>query len=264
MAQQRRNTKTKQLVMNVLENSNSALCHEEIEKCLSGKMDRVTIYRILQGFCDDGKAHKIIDNGKTCYALCHNCSAEKHHDNHPHFHCLACDTITCVAQPIVQQQLPAGYKAVSIASYITGYCQKCSSVLKTICLLVLLFAGQMTAFAQTQIRVLDKENNMPVTYANIYYPDTKTGTMTDTLGHFGVNFTMPRVLVQISAIGYQTFLNWIDLNADEQVIYLQPSTHELKEVVVIDNGLRLQGENVMNVEKLSLKNGIVPGISLIN
>ncbi|MDR1180930.1 MAG: hypothetical protein LBL13_02995, partial [Bacteroidales bacterium] len=71
MNKQKRNTKTKEMVMNVLNDSTSALCHEDIEKNLSGKMDRVTIYRILQGFCNDGKVHKILgDNGKTYYALC--------------------------------------------------------------------------------------------------------------------------------------------------------------------------------------------------
>ncbi len=262
MSQQRRNTRTKQLVIDVLNNAGSALSQEEIEKNLSEKIDRVTIYRILQSFCEDGKVHKIIDkNGKTCYAPCHNCSAENHHDNHPHFHCISCNTITCIEKPVAQQELPSGYKAVSIASYITGYCQKCSSLLNIVCLIILFFVGQ-SSFAQTKVKVLDKENSMPVTYASVYYPDTKTGTMTDMLGQFNVNFTMPQVLVQVSAVGYQTFLHRINLNESEQIIYMQPSTHELREIVVIDNGLRLQGENVMNVERLNLKNATVPGISL--
>ncbi len=263
MAQQRRNTKTKKMVMNILENSNSALCHEEIEKHLSEKMDRVTIYRILQSFCDDGKVHKIIDKeGKTYYALCRNCTTGNHHDDHPHFHCISCGTITCVERPIVKQELPLGYKAVSIASYITGYCQKCNGMLKTLCLLVLFLAGQIAGFAQTQISVLDGENNIPVMYANVYYPDTKTGTVTDTLGQFSINFAMPQVLVQISAIGYRTFLNRINLNESKQVIYLQPSAHELQEIEITENTSRLQVENVMSVEKLNLKDETVPGISL--
>ena len=263
MDTQRRNTRTKQLVMCVLENSNSALCHEEIEKRLSEKIDRVTIYRILQGFCDDGKIHKIIDNnGKTCYALCRNCTAGNHHDNHPHFHCISCNTITCIEQPVIQQKLPVGYNVISTTSLINGYCQKCSGVFKTFCFLVLFFAVQMNSFAQTQIKVLDKENNMPIAYASVYFPDTKTGTLTDTLGQFKVNYTIPQVLVQISFLGYQTFLNRINLRESEQVIYLQPSVHELQEIIVSGNVSRLQGENVMNVEKLSINNGSVQGISL--
>ena len=129
-------------------------------------------------------------------------------------------------------------------------------------LFFLFFAGQITGFAQTQIKVLDKENNMPIAYANVYYPETKTGTVTDTLGQFGVDFAMPQVLMQISAFGYQNFFNHIKLNESEQVIYLQPSTHELQEIVIIENTSRLQGENVMSVEKLSIKNVSVQGVSL--
>jgi iron complex outermembrane receptor protein len=134
--------------------------------------------------------------------------------------------------------------------------------LKTACLLALLFAGQIMGFAQTIIEVSDKENNTPIEFANVYYPETKTGTVTDSLGQFRADFTTPQVLVQISAIGYQTFLDRINLNEKGLVIYLQPAAHELQEIVIIENTSRLQGENVMSVEKLSIKNGSVQGISL--
>ncbi|MDR1739209.1 MAG: transcriptional repressor, partial [Bacteroidales bacterium] len=215
--QTRRNTKTKQLVMAVLENSKSALCHEEIEKLLPEKIDRVTIYRILQGFCDDGKVHKIINNdGRTYYALCNHCNEGHHNDNHPHFHCVTCDTITCMEQPVAMQKLPSGYKAVSTAAYISGYCKKCSGILKTVLLAGIVFTGQMIGIAQTaasaqvtqaaqttkpvqstqkshtKIQILDKETNTPISFAGIYYPDTKTGTASDSAGQFTIDFAMPQ------------------------------------------------------------------------
>jgi iron complex outermembrane receptor protein len=249
--------------MNVLINGNSALSHEEIERNLASKVDRVTIYRILQGFCEDGKVHKIIDkNGKTCYALCRDCTSDHHHDNHPHFHCISCDKITCIEQPVVQQELPDGYKAVSTEAFITGYCKKCSNTLKTIILLMLLFAGQTFVFSQTKISVLDMETNKPIRHANIYYPETKTGTTTDTLGQFRIHFSVSEVLVQISAVGYQTFLDRIRLKENQSVVYLQPAIHQLQEMVIIENTSRLQGENVKQVEKLDIKNGSVSGVSL--
>jgi hypothetical protein len=55
MSINRRNTRTKQLVLNVLNGSSSALCHEEIKQWLTEKIGRVTIYRILNGFCDEGR-----------------------------------------------------------------------------------------------------------------------------------------------------------------------------------------------------------------
>ncbi|MDR0729306.1 MAG: transcriptional repressor [Prevotellaceae bacterium] len=128
MDKAKRHTKTKQMVMDVLDNAQSALCQEDIGARLAREMDRVTLYRILQSFCDDGKVHKFFgDNGKTYYARCRDCSTGHHHDNHPHFRCLQCDTITCIARPLAAQPLPSGYRTASAASLIVGYCPECEN-----------------------------------------------------------------------------------------------------------------------------------------
>ena len=129
MDKRKRNTKTKQMVMSVLETSESALCHEDIEKQLSEQLDRVTIYRILQSFFDDGKIHKVPgENGKTYYALCHNCSHEKHNDNHLHFHCVNCKHVFCMDIPALIAPLPSRYNVQSVSCTISGYCPNCSGV----------------------------------------------------------------------------------------------------------------------------------------
>ncbi|MDR1115176.1 MAG: transcriptional repressor [Tannerella sp.] len=126
MDKKKRNTKTKNMVMSVFEKSESALCHEDIEKQLSGQLDRVTIYRILQGFYEDGKIHKIIgDNSKTYYALCRNCDHEHHSDNHPHFRCINCNTVTCIKESLSTQKVPAEYSVSSVSTFISGFCPKC-------------------------------------------------------------------------------------------------------------------------------------------
>ncbi|MDR3235188.1 MAG: transcriptional repressor [Prevotellaceae bacterium] len=128
MKKQKRNTKTKQMVMDVMQSeSSSALSHSDIEQRLGGKIDRVTIYRILQGFCDDGIIHKIPDeNGKTYYALCHDCSEGHHHDSHLHFRCVSCDTVSCVDAPAPISHLPAGYSMSGVSCLVSGYCPNCS------------------------------------------------------------------------------------------------------------------------------------------
>ncbi|MDR2410455.1 MAG: transcriptional repressor [Bacteroidales bacterium] len=126
MNRKTRKTKTKEMVMNTLSESNSALCHEDIDKKLSGKVDRVTIYRILQGFCNEGKVHKIQgDNGKTYYALCDCCSAGNHQDNHVHFRCIGCETVSCINETVAKPELPKGYSISGFSLLIFGYCPNC-------------------------------------------------------------------------------------------------------------------------------------------
>jgi Fe2+ or Zn2+ uptake regulation protein len=126
MYKKKRNTKTKEMVMNLLSDSNSALCHEDIDKKLSGKIDRVTIYRILQGFCDEGRIHKIVaDNGKTYYAVCDHCSEGNHQDNHIHFRCIACETVSCINETVLKPKLPEGYSVSGFSLLIFGYCPNC-------------------------------------------------------------------------------------------------------------------------------------------
>jgi Fe2+ or Zn2+ uptake regulation protein len=127
MEKQKRNTKTKQMVMDILSGEpDAAHCHSDIVQQLDGKMDRVTVYRILQGFCDDGLVHKVADdNGKTYYALCRDCSAGHHDDDHLHFRCVSCDTVSCIEASQQILRLPRGYKMSAISCFISGYCPNC-------------------------------------------------------------------------------------------------------------------------------------------
>jgi iron complex outermembrane receptor protein len=249
--------------MNILSNSSSALCHEEIEGQLPEKMDRVTIYRILQGFCDDGKVHKIIgENGKTYYALCHSCLAGEHHDDHLHFRCLKCETVSCIDEPLPIPKLPSEYSIANIACLISGYCPKCSVQMKTLSVILLLFFMQFNLFAQYQIKVADMDTKQAVADADVYFLDSKTGTTTDENGVFSINTKNPAVLVQISYMGYKTFLGTLTPQ-NESIVYLEPSHFDLQEVVVSGNSSKLQGENVANVVQLSLAhNAETQGLSL--
>jgi Fe2+ or Zn2+ uptake regulation protein len=112
--------------MTVLSDSSSALCYEDFEKQLSGTIDKATVYRILQGFCDDGKVHKISgNNGKTYYALCHHCNSGNHNDNHIHFQCIRCQTILCIDKQFSIPVLPPGYRMTDMHCLISGHCPDC-------------------------------------------------------------------------------------------------------------------------------------------
>lgn len=121
----RRNTPAKQAVKNILTASKGALSQDDIEQKVKGTMDRVTVYRILNSFNQDGFVHKILaDDGKQYYAVCLNCAEKKHHDNHFHFRCLKCHTIECLHQE-VKFNVPAGYNVEGVNCLLSGVCGSC-------------------------------------------------------------------------------------------------------------------------------------------
>ncbi|GGE98863.1 Fur family transcriptional regulator, ferric uptake regulator [Chishuiella changwenlii] len=124
----RRNTPTKQAVLDLFDSCSTALNQEQIETQLKGKMDRATIYRILNSFCEDGMMHKVVaDDGVNYFAMCKNCCEEaKHHHDHFHFRCTKCNQLTCLQENIIIN-LPQGYKMQNYNCVITGTCAKCQN-----------------------------------------------------------------------------------------------------------------------------------------
>jgi Fur family ferric uptake transcriptional regulator len=123
----RRNTPAKNTILNLLKNAGNALSQEMIEAEVKGEMDRVTIYRVLNSFCEDGVTHRILsDEGKYYFALCLDCGDHEHHTHdHFHFRCVGCQKVECLEEQVTVQ-LPQGYRKESISSWVTGYCAGCS------------------------------------------------------------------------------------------------------------------------------------------
>ena len=92
-----RNTTAKTAVLEVFENSKTALSHTEIQKQLNDVCDRVTIYRILDRLVNDDIIHKISNlDGTVKYAKCNHSHQRVHIHNHAHFSCENCHEITCL------------------------------------------------------------------------------------------------------------------------------------------------------------------------
>jgi Fur family ferric uptake transcriptional regulator len=122
----KRNTKAKQLILDSLRNTKSAVSQEILQKELGEEVDRATIYRVLNSFCDDGIVHKILsDDGKYYFAFCVNCAGKQHKHNHFHFRCLECGKIECLPNEM-DVKLPQGYQSVNFNGFISGYCANCS------------------------------------------------------------------------------------------------------------------------------------------
>lgn len=124
----RRNTASKEAVLDLLTKSGKALSREAIEQKVDVDMDRATIYRVLNRFCDDGVLHRIVaEDGKQYFAVCMKCDEHTFTDHHFHFRCTECDSITCMPVP-VHFTLEAGYTVQSVNCILTGTCRDCEGL----------------------------------------------------------------------------------------------------------------------------------------
>lgn len=111
-------------------NAKRAISHAEIEEYYNHQLDRVTIYRTIHSFVEQGLVHKISDNSNNAkYALCnHNTCEHKHVDNHLHFKCTICEKVECFHQLIVPDyKLPKNYSIEATHLLIEGKCSNCNT-----------------------------------------------------------------------------------------------------------------------------------------
>ncbi|MDP4239158.1 MAG: TonB-dependent receptor [Bacteroidota bacterium] len=113
--------------------------------------------------------------------------------------------------------------------------------MKKIIIILLWFAAalniqaEVTADSQTNLqgKITDK-NGEPVIGASLYFPDLKTGTVTNTDGFYKIgNLPKRKTVVQINSVGYKMILDKIDLGNTHQKNYvLDESVTEINEVTV--------------------------------
>lgn len=122
----RRNTQSKEAVLDLLLNTGKAMSRDAIEHKLEIGIDRATIYRVLNRFCEDGLVHKIVaEDGKQYFAVCNKCDEKQIPDNHFHFRCTNCESIECLPEA-VHFSVPNGYNVKSVNCVLTGICNDCS------------------------------------------------------------------------------------------------------------------------------------------
>ena len=124
----KRNTTSKAEVLHILKESGAALSHDMIQASLTKPIDRATIYRILNSFCEDGEVHKVIgDDSKQYFAFCFDCEKKKEHSHHHfHFRCTQCGTVECLKGD-VKVQLPNGYNIDTFNGFVSGQCKSCTA-----------------------------------------------------------------------------------------------------------------------------------------
>lgn len=117
-------------VLELLLQHNFALAHADLEKHLGTSYDRVTLYRTLHAFKEQGLVHSITDlNGVMKYALCREaCSHLQHQHDHIHFSCNKCGQTYCLNEVRLEPlSLPEGYQATDVQFSVQGVCKLCSN-----------------------------------------------------------------------------------------------------------------------------------------
>lgn len=122
---------------------------------------------------------------------------------------------------------------------------------------VLLLLALPSLYAQNTLTgtITDKASSEPIIFANIYLPQLEKGTTTDEQGRFDIN-NLPNGSYKmiVSIIGYETLSQTITLPSNESLtILLNPSAIEMEEIIVSTPFHKLQSENVMKVERESIK-----------
>jgi len=121
-------------ILHVLLENRTALSQNELEHRLGPLTDRVTVYRTLKTFVQEGLLHTVPDEmyGQR-YALCdsHHCAPAKgHQHDHLHFKCTTCGDTHCLEDvPLPKLPMPDGFIASEITILAKGTCKQCATLI---------------------------------------------------------------------------------------------------------------------------------------
>ena len=121
-----RKTKSVGLLLKTFEQNSQAISAVNLIKQLEQKMNKTTIYRILDRLENDGIVHSFLGkDGIKWYAKCSNdCSAHTHHDIHPHFQCQDCGKVDCMPMNFEVPSFP-NRKINFTQLLFVGQCENC-------------------------------------------------------------------------------------------------------------------------------------------
>lgn len=122
-----RMTKSVKTLLKVLEETNNAVSAVGLAEQLEEKMNRVTVYRILDRLEEEGILHFFRGNdGIKYYAKCKQHASSPHLDSHPHFQCRDCGKVECLHIDISIPSV-SDYKIDSAQLLLVGQCGDCLS-----------------------------------------------------------------------------------------------------------------------------------------
>jgi Fur family ferric uptake transcriptional regulator len=120
-----RKTKSVKILLNEFEKQSTAISAIALIERLNSKMNKTTIYRVLEKLEDDGFLHSFLGkNGYKWYAKCNGCSSAEHKDVHPHFQCTDCGKVDCLSKDALISNIPNRKVDVS-RIVLQGKCEDC-------------------------------------------------------------------------------------------------------------------------------------------
>ncbi|SDF03728.1 MULTISPECIES: Fur family transcriptional regulator [Cellulophaga] len=120
-----RKTKAVEVLLAAFDTKAVALSAKALIDQLGTTFNKTTIYRVLDKLEDDGVLHSFLGKeGLKWYAKCHGCTSTAHHDVHPHFQCLNCGKVECLAVSVTLPKIPNRKIEVS-QLLIQGKCEEC-------------------------------------------------------------------------------------------------------------------------------------------
>jgi Fur family ferric uptake transcriptional regulator len=127
-----RKTNSRLSVLQSFLNSRKALSHSELQQLTANKVDRVSLYRILESFEQHGILHKVPDDQVSVkYALCDHPAHEVNHthsDNHAHFKCETCGDTLCLEDAVIPEiTVPKGFQVKEKFMLLGGLCEHCAN-----------------------------------------------------------------------------------------------------------------------------------------
>lgn len=121
----KRKTQAVSLILDEFSKGSNAISAIELIKRLNKKINKTTVYRLLDKLQDDGLLHCFLDfNGVKWFAKCKCCSKTKHQDLHPHFQCTDCGSVDCLEVNITIPEIP-NRKIINSHLLVLGKCDLC-------------------------------------------------------------------------------------------------------------------------------------------
>ena len=107
--------------------ANRVLSHHDIEDVLgAARLDRVTLYRVLDWLVEEGLAHRIAGPDRVWRFSV----AGEAHETHAHFQCNRCGNVLCLDELSARKlavQLPRGCRPERMELTVTGLCAQCTA-----------------------------------------------------------------------------------------------------------------------------------------